>query len=65
MVLKSIGYKSVPVDGLPFDHHKGKTKGLVHQVGLLILLYYHFLPFVFALGIMQYYIMYRALQTSS
>ncbi|XP_027340196.1 NADPH:adrenodoxin oxidoreductase, mitochondrial isoform X2 [Abrus precatorius] len=23
MVLKSIGYKSVPVDGLPFDHKKG------------------------------------------
>ncbi|KAI4351210.1 hypothetical protein L6164_005588 [Bauhinia variegata] len=23
MVLKSIGYKSVPVDGLPFDHQKG------------------------------------------
>ncbi|CAK9138334.1 unnamed protein product [Ilex paraguariensis] len=23
LVLKSIGYKSVPVDGLPFDHHKG------------------------------------------
>ncbi|CAM8987989.1 unnamed protein product [Rhodiola kirilowii] len=23
MVLKSIGYKSVPVDGLPFDHRKG------------------------------------------
>uniref|UniRef100_A0A5B7AXI6 NADPH:adrenodoxin oxidoreductase n=1 Tax=Davidia involucrata TaxID=16924 RepID=A0A5B7AXI6_DAVIN len=23
VVLKSIGYKSVPVDGLPFDHHKG------------------------------------------
>lgn len=24
MVLKSIGYKSVPVDGLPFDHKKGE-----------------------------------------
>lgn len=24
MVLKSIGYKSVPVDGLPFDHQKGR-----------------------------------------
>lgn len=23
MVLKSIGYKSVPIDGLPFDHQKG------------------------------------------
>ncbi|KAJ4958720.1 hypothetical protein NE237_025831 [Protea cynaroides] len=23
LVLKSIGYKSVPVDGLPYDHHKG------------------------------------------
>lgn len=23
MVLKSIGYKSVPVNGLPFDNHKG------------------------------------------
>ncbi|KAA8523135.1 hypothetical protein F0562_009558 [Nyssa sinensis] len=23
LVLKSIGYKSIPVDGLPFDHHKG------------------------------------------
>ncbi|XP_043723090.1 NADPH:adrenodoxin oxidoreductase, mitochondrial isoform X1 [Telopea speciosissima] len=23
LVLKSIGYKSVPVDGLPFDHHRG------------------------------------------
>lgn len=23
LVLKSIGYKSVPVDGLPFDHQKG------------------------------------------
>ncbi|XP_002527825.2 NADPH:adrenodoxin oxidoreductase, mitochondrial isoform X1 [Ricinus communis] len=23
MVLKSVGYKSVPVDGLPFDHQKG------------------------------------------
>lgn len=25
MVLKSIGYKSIPVDGLPFDHRKGIT----------------------------------------
>ncbi|KAG7018884.1 NADPH:adrenodoxin oxidoreductase, mitochondrial [Cucurbita argyrosperma subsp. argyrosperma] len=25
MVLKSIGYKSVPVDGLPFDHLKGRV----------------------------------------
>lgn len=25
MVLKSIGYKSIPVDGLPFDHKKGDT----------------------------------------
>ncbi|CAN4108324.1 unnamed protein product [Withania somnifera] len=23
LILKSVGYKSVPVDGLPFDHHKG------------------------------------------
>lgn len=23
LVLKSIGYKSLPVDGLPFDHKKG------------------------------------------
>lgn len=23
IVLKSIGYKSIPVDGLPFDHRKG------------------------------------------
>ncbi|CAN4110836.1 unnamed protein product [Withania somnifera] len=23
LVLKSVGYKSIPVDGLPFDHHKG------------------------------------------
>ncbi|EEF48221.1 conserved hypothetical protein [Ricinus communis] len=32
MVLKSIGYKSVPVDGLPFDHQKGvvpSVSGLV------------------------------------
>ena len=50
MVLKSIGYKSVPVDGLPFDHQKGKTKGWMHQVGLLILLYSRCLQFVFALG---------------
>ncbi|KAJ0030697.1 hypothetical protein Pint_13221 [Pistacia integerrima] len=26
MVLKSIGYKSVPVNGLPFDHGKGKKQ---------------------------------------
>lgn len=26
MVLKSIGYKSVPVNGLPFDNHKGKKQ---------------------------------------
>lgn len=32
LVLKSIGYKSVPVDGLPFDKHRGvvpNTKGRV------------------------------------
>ncbi|XP_057969165.1 NADPH:adrenodoxin oxidoreductase, mitochondrial isoform X2 [Malania oleifera] len=32
MVLKSIGYKSVPVDGLPFDHRQGivpNTRGRV------------------------------------
>lgn len=34
MVLKSIGYKSVPVDGLPFDHQKGKTKDWIHQIGM-------------------------------
>lgn len=26
MVLKSIGYKSVPVNGLPFDHQKGQKR---------------------------------------
>ncbi|KAJ0091088.1 hypothetical protein Patl1_13286 [Pistacia atlantica] len=38
MVLKSIGYKSVPVNGLPFDHRKGKKQKriIVDQLGLLL-----------------------------
>uniref|UniRef100_A0A2N9H213 NADPH:adrenodoxin oxidoreductase, mitochondrial n=1 Tax=Fagus sylvatica TaxID=28930 RepID=A0A2N9H213_FAGSY len=32
MVLKSIGYKSVPVDGLPFDHHKGVVPNIRGRV---------------------------------
>ncbi|KAK9268812.1 hypothetical protein L1049_000576 [Liquidambar formosana] len=32
MVLKSIGYKSVPVDGLPFDHRKGVVPNIRGRV---------------------------------
>lgn len=32
MVLKSIGYKSVPVDGLPFDHQKGVVPNIRGRV---------------------------------
>lgn len=32
LVLKSIGYKSVPVDGLPFDHHKGIVPNISGRV---------------------------------
>ncbi|XP_010254045.1 PREDICTED: NADPH:adrenodoxin oxidoreductase, mitochondrial [Nelumbo nucifera] len=32
LVLKSIGYKSVPVDGLPFDHHKGVVPNIRGRV---------------------------------
>ncbi|KAL1823026.1 hypothetical protein ACET3Z_009804 [Daucus carota] len=32
LVLKSIGYKSVPVDGLPFDHHKGIVPNVMGRV---------------------------------
>ncbi|KAK1365372.1 hypothetical protein POM88_040933 [Heracleum sosnowskyi] len=32
LVLKSIGYKSVPVDGLPFDHHKGIVPNAMGRV---------------------------------
>ncbi|GAB2292303.1 hypothetical protein Dimus_026551 [Dionaea muscipula] len=32
LVLKSIGYKSVPVDGLPFDHHKGTVPNIGGRV---------------------------------
>lgn len=32
LVLKSIGYKSVPVDGLPFDHHKGVVPNVMGRV---------------------------------
>ncbi|KAK6941495.1 hypothetical protein RJ641_026872, partial [Dillenia turbinata] len=32
MVLKSIGHKSVPVDGLPFDNHKGIVSNIQGRV---------------------------------
>eukprot|EP00268_Persea_americana_P038081 TRINITY_DN3773_c0_g1_i14.p1 TRINITY_DN3773_c0_g1~~TRINITY_DN3773_c0_g1_i14.p1 ORF type:complete len:110 (+),score=18.96 TRINITY_DN3773_c0_g1_i14:4879-5208(+) len=32
MVLKSIGYKSVPVNGLPFDHQKGGVPNIQGRV---------------------------------
>lgn len=32
MVLKSIGYKSVPVNGLPFDNHKGVVPNIKGRV---------------------------------
>uniref|UniRef100_A0A7N0RE99 NADPH:adrenodoxin oxidoreductase, mitochondrial n=1 Tax=Kalanchoe fedtschenkoi TaxID=63787 RepID=A0A7N0RE99_KALFE len=32
MVLKSIGYKSIPVDGLPFDHRKGVVPNIKGRV---------------------------------
>ncbi|KAG6743153.1 hypothetical protein POTOM_054099 [Populus tomentosa] len=32
LVLKSIGYKSVPVDGLPFDHEKGVVPNIKGRV---------------------------------
>ncbi|KAL5572632.1 hypothetical protein UlMin_022229 [Ulmus minor] len=32
MVLKSIGYKSIPVDGLPFDHQKGIVPNIKGRV---------------------------------
>lgn len=32
LLLKSIGYKSVPVDGLPFDHHKGVVPNIRGRV---------------------------------
>ncbi|GMN50571.1 hypothetical protein TIFTF001_019729 [Ficus carica] len=32
MVLKSIGYKSIPVDGLPFDHRKGIVPNIQGRV---------------------------------
>ncbi|KAF9603913.1 hypothetical protein IFM89_038823 [Coptis chinensis] len=32
LVLKSIGYKSVPVDGLPFDNHKGVVPNIRGRV---------------------------------
>uniref|UniRef100_A0A2P2LFS7 NADPH:adrenodoxin oxidoreductase n=1 Tax=Rhizophora mucronata TaxID=61149 RepID=A0A2P2LFS7_RHIMU len=32
MVLKSIGYKSVPVNGLPFDHKKGIVPNVAGRV---------------------------------
>ncbi|CAK7344251.1 unnamed protein product [Dovyalis caffra] len=32
LVLKSIGYKSVPVDGLPFDHEKGVVPNIRGRV---------------------------------
>ncbi|KAJ4839892.1 hypothetical protein Tsubulata_003200 [Turnera subulata] len=32
LVLKSIGYKSVPVDGLPFDHQKGVVPNIGGRV---------------------------------
>lgn len=32
LVLKSIGYKSVPVDGLPFDHSKGVVPNIKGRV---------------------------------
>lgn len=32
MVLKSIGYKSVPIDGLPFDHLKGTVPNVRGRV---------------------------------
>lgn len=38
LVLKSIGYKSVAVDGLPFDHHKGtKMEYLQNHCGCSLL----------------------------
>lgn len=47
IVLKSIGYRSVPVDGLPFDHHQGvvpnkrgrvltDTSGCLVETGLYV-----------------------------
>ncbi|MCD9560941.1 hypothetical protein HAX54_019806 [Datura stramonium] len=32
LVLKSVGYKSIPVDGLPFDHHKGIVPNIQGRV---------------------------------
>ncbi|PHT62220.1 NADPH:adrenodoxin oxidoreductase, mitochondrial [Capsicum annuum] len=32
LVLKSVGYKSIPVDGLPFDHHKGVVPNVQGRV---------------------------------
>ncbi|RVW96271.1 NADPH:adrenodoxin oxidoreductase, mitochondrial [Vitis vinifera] len=32
IVLKSIGYKSVPINGLPFDHHKGIVPNIQGRV---------------------------------
>jgi len=38
LVLKSIGYKSVPVDGLPFDHEKGIWKDKKDGVPFLLII---------------------------
>ena len=38
LVLKSIGYKSVPVDGLPFDHEKGIWKEKEDGVPFLLII---------------------------